>query len=208
MIDHYCERTGPGLLNEPLNAVTNLAFLTAAVMAARYASKARALSYPVQLLIVLLAFVGVGSGLFHTFATEWSRWADIIPIFLFQTAFLWCYGRHVLGFAEGSMSVLLAVYITLLVYCSTFSGVLNGSLIYLPGLAAIFVLALAENRVNVRLPGLLLAAGALFALSLLFRTIDMQLCPLVPSGTHFIWHILNAVVLYILIRSLVFHFRE
>jgi hypothetical protein len=29
-MDVYCERTGPGLLAEPLNAVTNASFLIAA----------------------------------------------------------------------------------------------------------------------------------------------------------------------------------
>jgi hypothetical protein len=29
-MDAYCERTAPGLLNEPLNAITNASFLIAA----------------------------------------------------------------------------------------------------------------------------------------------------------------------------------
>ena len=32
-------------------------------------------------------------------------------------------------------------------------------------------------------------------LSLTFRTLDEPLCGLVPTGTHFVWHILNAVML-------------
>jgi hypothetical protein len=34
-IDAYCERLGPGLWAEPLNAVTNLAFIVAAVICLR-----------------------------------------------------------------------------------------------------------------------------------------------------------------------------
>ena len=37
VIDIYCERTGPGLLAEPVNAITNLAFLLAAAACWRLA---------------------------------------------------------------------------------------------------------------------------------------------------------------------------
>jgi hypothetical protein len=32
-------------------------------------------------------------------------------------------------------------------------------------------------------------------LSLVFRSLDEIVCPAVPLGTHFLWHILNAVML-------------
>jgi hypothetical protein len=44
-------------------------------------------------------------------------------------------------------------------------------------------------------------AALLFAISLTLRSVDMALCPAFPLGTHFAWHILNAAVLYILLRT-------
>jgi hypothetical protein len=38
-------------------------------------------------------------------------------------------------------------------------------------------------------------------MSLIFRSIDMAVCPELPLGTHFLWHLLNAVVLYLLLRA-------
>jgi hypothetical protein len=40
-----------------------------------------------------------------------------------------------------------------------------------------------------------------FAISLAFRTADSALCPAFPLGIHFIWHVLNAVVLYLLLHT-------
>ena len=41
-----------------------------------------------------------------------------------------------------------------------------------------------------------MAAGAgLLLVSLFFRSIDMAVCDSFPLGTHFLWHILNAVML-------------
>ncbi|MBM9595314.1 hypothetical protein [Roseitranquillus sediminis] len=41
-----------------------------------------------------------------------------------------------------------------------------------------------------------LAAGAiLLALSLLLRSADLRLCQQLPLGTHFAWHLINALML-------------
>ena len=48
---------------------------------------------------------------------------------------------------------------------------------------------------------LFLAAGV-FTLSVAFRTVDIAVCAAFPLGTHFLWHSLNGVVLYLLLRAL------
>ena len=40
-------------------------------------------------------------------------------------------------------------------------------------------------------------------MSLFFRTVDDAVCGAVPVGTHFLWHILNGVMLGWMIRVLV-----
>ena len=41
-----------------------------------------------------------------------------------------------------------------------------------------------------------LATAGIFLVSLTFRTVDVASCARLPLGTHFLWHVLNAVVLY------------
>ena len=50
--------------------------------------------------------------------------------------------------------------------------------------------------------GLAIGAG-LLAASLVFRSIDRAVCPAFPLGTHFLWHLLNAVMLGWMILVLV-----
>ena len=64
-MDAYCERTGPGLLAEPLNAVTNASYLIAAWAAWYLARRSGRLSAGVQVLLWLSVAIGVGSGLWH-----------------------------------------------------------------------------------------------------------------------------------------------
>ena len=64
-------------------------------------------------------------------------------------------------------------------------------------------LALARPIAHVPdLPGLI-AAAAVFLVSLTFRTIDLMVCACLPSGTHWAWHGLNAVVLFLALTSAV-----
>jgi hypothetical protein len=76
---------------------------------------------------------------------------------------------------------------------------LNGSYAYLPALTALMWVAYRLDNEERR--GAIFLAAGLFALSLSFRTIDMTVCPIFPFGTHFIWHGLNGVVLYLLLRA-------
>ena len=81
---------------------------------------------------------------------------------------------------------------------SAVRGSTAGYAVYLVALLAIAaLLAGKDGRTAVRLAG----AGALFVLALVFRSIDQAMCPTFPYGTHFLWHLLNAVVLYLLLRA-------
>ena len=65
-MDAYCERTAPGLLNEPLNAITNSSFLIAAWFAWFLAHRSGLrLSPGVLALIWLSVSVGIGRPMAH-----------------------------------------------------------------------------------------------------------------------------------------------
>lgn len=90
-IDHYCERTDPSLWSEPVNALTNAAFPLGAWFAWRLAARHTGIGHRklVGSLIILMAIVGFGSFLFHTVATRWAEWGDVIPILGFMLLYLW-----------------------------------------------------------------------------------------------------------------------
>ncbi|HEY9615965.1 MAG TPA: ceramidase domain-containing protein [Microcoleaceae cyanobacterium] len=95
-IDIYCERVTPGLWAEPLNALSNVAFLMAAWAIWRLARQQPKIPTGIWILMTLAISIGIGSALFHTFATQWANLLDVIPIGLFQLTFLWLYSRQVM----------------------------------------------------------------------------------------------------------------
>lgn len=200
-IDLYCERLDPGLLAEPLNAATNLAFFAAAWLLWREPRHEGARPPEIPLLIVLIIAIGIGSALFHTFAETWAMVADLVPIMLFQLVFLWTYARRVMKWQNAPSAAFVVGFLAVALYGRQFPHLANGSMIYAPAIAVLLALGVYHWLRGGAGRGLLLAAGGALALSLTFRTIDSALCPQFPLGTHFLWHLINPVVLYLSVQA-------
>ncbi len=200
-LDLYCERCGPEFWAEPLNALTNVAFLLAAAAAWRSAKRHDALSREIGILIGLAATVGVGSFLFHTFANKLTMYLDIIPILLFQLFFIWVYARRQIGWSPGASCGLLAGLLAASLVGLAWRDVLNGSLSYAPAWLLLVALGAYHIRHASRKPWQLMIAAILVFVALVFRTIDLAVCETIPVGTHFLWHLINGYVFYLVMQS-------
>lgn len=202
MVDLYCERLGPGLWAEPINAFTNLAFIIAAASSWYLAEKQNRLSVETWALIGLMAAIGLGSFLFHTFATNLTRVFDVLPILFYQIAFLIFYAREIIRMRDSLLTAVVVIYLIAALGGRQFPYILNGLLIYGPAFILLLMLGVYHynNAKNQR--GLLLLATGVFCTSLFFRTIDMAMCPYFPIGTHFLWHLFNGLLVYLTFKAL------
>lgn len=205
MIDLYCERLGPGLWAEPLNAVTNLAFLVAALAAWLQARRLNAATFEIGLLCGLIAAIGIGSGLFHTFATVWAFAADVIPILLYQVTYLWIYSRRVIRLAVRHRLALVALFLLAGLFTLPFRDLLSGSLSYIPALMLLIALGIYHYGHAQAGRTLLFWSAAILLTSLTFRTMDLGVCAHLSIGTHFLWHLLNGLLLYLTVYALLVH---
>ena len=208
MIDLYCERLDPGFWAEPINALTNLSFIIAAIFAWRLANRLNVRFFEIRLLILLMIAIGLGSALFHTFATGWAQILDIVPILLFQLVFLWVYGRSIIRIPNSILVGIIVSYLILAIVARQFPHVLNGSLIYAPAFLILLVLGLYHFLTAKTEKSILLMATGVFALSLFFRTVDMTICPEFHLGTHFLWHLFNGLLGYLVARSLLINIQK
>ncbi|MGI9316590.1 MAG: ceramidase domain-containing protein [bacterium] len=203
MVDLYCERVDSGFWAEPVNALTNIGFVIAAWFIWRIAVRGRVHSSSIAAMTGMIAAIGIGSFLFHTMATPFTRWLDIIPIFLFQLLYIGFYTRRIINLPVAVIGILLVVFLGGSVYGRQFPDVINGSLIYAPALLVIFTLGLYHYQNQKAERSLLLVAASLFLLSIFFRSIDNMICSQFALGTHFLWHILNPLVIYLAMRTLI-----
>lgn len=203
MVDLYCERIDPGFWAEPVNAFSNIGFFFAAWFIWRIAGREQGHNSSIAAIAGMIVAIGAGSFLFHTMATPFTRWLDIIPIFVFQLSYIGFYTRRVVNLPVAVIGILLFVFLAASVYGRQFPDVMNGSLIYAPALLVIFVLGLYHYQSQMVERRLLLGAASIFLLSIFFRSIDNMICTQLVLGTHFLWHILNALVIYLAMRALI-----
>ncbi|WP_425041178.1 ceramidase domain-containing protein [Primorskyibacter sp. S187A] len=193
-MDGYCERLDPSFWAEPVNAVTNLAFMVVALVMWR-----RSAGVPgARWLSAVLFVIGVGSFLFHTFATVWAVIADVVPILIFTLSYIFLAARDYAGWrpvwAAGAV-VAFFPYVAVLVPVLREIPFLQISAGYWPiALLIGGVGALLLRRLPAVGRGLCLGALVL-ALSITLRSLDMPFCDALPMGTHFWWHVLNALML-------------
>jgi hypothetical protein len=205
----YCERSLPGLWEEPLNAFTNLAFILAGVFALLLYRQRSAFSIAAHwdflVLITLMFAIGIGSGLWHFYPTRFTVLADVIPILLFINVYLLSFFHRAFGFKwRGLVLVFMFFQLVNVIVAMAFPPkFLNGSIFYGPGWLTLISIGAYLYVTKHPLRGRLLAAGGIFTASLIFRTMDRDVCQWVPIGTHFIWHVLNAWLLYLLTSALI-----
>lgn len=199
--DLYCERITPQFWAEPANALSNLAFLVAAFAAFQLWQREGKGDRPILALIVVVAAVGLGSFAFHTLATRGAMLLDVTPIGIFIYGYFLLALRRFLLLSWPAALVNLTAFIAVSVGLATLvpREVLNGSVGYFPALAALIVLG-SMLRAHAAGRAMLIAAG-LFVVSLIFRIVDLDICPSWPLGTHFLWHLFNAAVLYVVLRG-------
>jgi hypothetical protein len=223
----YCERgLDPSFWAEPFNALTNLGFIIAAIYALWELSRRPKEEGKIfrTLLILNVLVIGIGSFLFHTYATPRASAADVIPIGVFMLVYL---GYALYTFAGLPIWVTVPAigvfaYVinqAMQVQCDALgfswplleqTNCLNGSFGYLPALAAMLLIGawLAVRR-HATAP-YVLGASLVFMVSVTFRATDRIWCDDIAFmgkaiGTHFLWHTLNSIVLFLLLLAAIRH---
>lgn len=205
-LDGYCERAGQvGVDAEPLNAVTNLFFIVAAVLAARAARRMPGLRIDIWLLIAALFAIGIGSGLWHLHPTGTTVLMDVIPITLFINIYLLSAMRRLFGLSWRRTLSWFGLYWMMTVAGQIYlpPDLLHGTIMYIPTYVAMVVMTYGLARRDPALGRVFALVTTVWSASLIFRTIDLEICHALPIGTHFLWHSLNAWVLWRLLMVLV-----
>ena len=196
-VDIYCERTDFTFFSEPLNLISNLAFIVAGWLILKNVGNS-AQKKDARILGVLCLVVGVGSALFHSYATVWSQIADVLPIGVLVLFYLYSFSLKILGLSYKGVGALFV-----LLFGSSYLFVdiidkeaMNGSQSYLGVLFCMLILGRLDKMLNNS--KVVAKAALVFAVSLAFRSADMDICNSFSLGTHYLWHMLNGYMLYLL----------
>jgi hypothetical protein len=208
--DRYCERLGTNgaLWQEPLNSFSNIGFILCAcfLLYKHYRSPTSFSwkTFDITVLILLIASIGIGSALWHYYATPPYMWADIIPISLFLNLYFVVFLLRIAKVSIKQTIIAWCLFQLITYLCQTYlpPNLLYGTVMYIPAFVILSIMTLYVILTfhHSALP--MVKVSILWSVSLFFRTIDLPACSLFSIGTHFIWHLLNAVVLYMLVSIL------
>jgi hypothetical protein len=210
-IDGYCERNSkPDVMAEPLNLITNLAFVIGAIMIFKLLVRYKLIilkNWDIILLTITLAVIGFGSAAFHSYPDGTTLLLDVLPIAVFIHLYLISFSARVVGLKPIFAIIVLIAFIGLGIFFeNNFSrDTLNGTIMYVPTYLSLIIMVLVlcfvkQSPLYIHL----INTAVIWTFSLAFRTIDMQLCSYTNQiGTHFMWHLLNAIVLYRLLALLI-----
>ena len=208
-IDIYCERVDPHFWAEPWNAITNAAFIIAALVCWRVAARTNRIEVLTMLLVVNLMAIGVGSFLWHTYAEPWAGAADTIPILTFILIYLFAAVLRFLGqpvwVALVAPFAFIGFALGFVSFWNAYLPSVNGSQGYFPVLLLLGGFGFLLYRRGHPAATSLVAAAALLSLSLTLRSVDEALCHAIPIGTHIWWHMLNGLLLGVVLMAFIRH---
>jgi Ceramidase len=203
-----CERSGLGMLAEPLNVLSSIAFMAAAVAVYRHYHRHEDLEgkwiWDVHALTFICFFIGVNSVVFHMFPTPTTELADTLTIVLFIILYFWSVLFRIGRTSFYSALICFVAFVGFShILVHQFPRAMNDSIGYLSSMIALIMIAVHLHLRARPSSSHFMLAALIGVISLFCRVIDREVCDEIFIGTHFLWHILNATLLYILLKQLV-----
>lgn len=203
-----CERHGLGWMAEPLNVLSSFAFIAVAISIYRYYKKEEDLErkwiWDIHALTVLCFIIGVNSVIFHAFPTPTTELMDTLAIVFFIIIYFWS-----VLFRIGRCNLFQATicFIAFVgfshIFVHQFPRALNDSIGYLSSMIALIVIAVHLHLKARPSSQHFMLAAIVGVCSLFCRAIDKEICSMLPIGSHFLWHTLNATLLFILLKQII-----
>ena len=148
----------------------------------------------------LIFLISIGSFVFHLKPNLITLLMDVVPIFLFSLSFIYLVNKNLLKISNFSnLSYLIFFSLTTFIVPPYLNfEFLNGSESYISNYLFLFFYSLIFYFRNYPERNLLLISFLIFNFALFFRTIDNEICQNYTNGTHFLWHMINSYLLFLL----------
>lgn len=203
-----CERHGFGMWEEPLNVISSMAFFIAGLLNFHYYFYNPEINtkkiWDIHILTALTFLIGISSVIFHMSPNYYTELMDILFIVIFINIFFFSVMVRVVNLNWFQITICYLAFIgSTHIMISHFPNALNDSVAYLSSMTTLVFIAVYLNSKRRASSRQFLLASVVGICSLFFRIIDKGACSVMPTGTHFLWHMCNSVLVFILLRQLI-----
>lgn len=200
-----CERgDNLELFTEPLNTISNIAFIFAAYGIHKLLRKNKVHQVEYKALLILVLLIGFGSFLWHTTGNLFALILDIVPVTLSFVTITYIFLKNLTG--NKLLALLLAVLLLpTRFFISSFAptDIISSLIRNLINLTTFFLIILLTLKKYGKIAFEGLGILTVYLVAIIMRIMDLQVCPVFPLGTHFLWHIFNALAVYLAVRFII-----
>ena len=193
---YYCERNSIETFAEPINAISNVAFVLCGII---FFLRKGMIKNPLPYSVI---FIGLSSFLFHYIPIRFFSTLDVFSILVFVVLYNTLLTKKILNYTyfKSALSSFILILLSFLLGILLSKTIISTSSFYLGLLSYMIYIAFLLKKVsNIKY---FLIAIILFSISLIFRSVDIYLCDFISFGTQFVGHILKSLVIYFLILFL------
>ena len=193
---------------EPMNTVSNGVIVLFGLTALYFVVKRSPRAIDLYVLCALLIVTGIGSGIWHGFRDRYALVFEVQSglFFLFAIAFFWA--RRLWTYAGAALFLLAfsgGFVLSRQYWDGEFFGMHLQRWVALAPVVVISGIALSvqtyvHSKRAAFYGGMAIVAGVT---ALVFRTVDLSICPYVPFGTHWLWHSILSCGGFFGIRALI-----
>lgn len=205
----YCEKTIFETFFEPANSLSNLGFFVSSFCIYHFLTRSQKSLFHRYYFAIVVLCIAIGSFLWHFYPTKLTVILDSVPIFIFMLSFLIFYSSEIAKtrFHSYWMIGFFFVFVPSFSYLAnlfvqTFFQTKISSMGYASVITYFLVLQIYNSFHKKTEISKAILISALFGCSIFFRAIDVPICQQFPLGTHFIWHILNSITLFLMVKLL------
>lgn len=202
-ISTHCEKTF-GIISEPINTISSIIFFVSSYFIFQLIGKNKITSGNLRILPFLVVLVGLGSTIYHGYNSPYTLLIDVFPIYIFIFYSIYLLAEKLTKNTTLKFAMpLLLLILQFIAFISFPAFIGDVPTIHLVNLLFILVVfswaykALKRNAFHI------LLVIASYGLGILFRGLDLSVCPINNFGTHFLWHIFMALTAYLAARAFV-----
>jgi hypothetical protein len=152
--------------------------------------------WDVYFLNLCMVFIGLASVGFHMTPSFYTELADVVFIITFIIVYFTSAMFRIANLGKFAVVIcMMAFLFTTNSLVKYFPNALNDSIGYLSSMGALIFIALFLNIKRRAAASSFLLASILGMVSLFFRVVDREVCDQLHTGTHFLWHLCNSLLL-------------